>query len=190
MDNALIKYLQLYKSLPLSDQEIIADAFTPRSFKEGDHLFRGGAVCRELFFVCTGVLRIVRLNEKGNEVTHFFLKENQFCSILNSFNNQVPVEESIQAACDTAVLSISRGSLLSLYEKLPYLKELLTSIMQQSLLDKIAIKNMYMGEDSTTRYRLFIMRQPEIALRVPMSAIASYLGITPQSLSRIRRSMR
>ena len=128
-------------------------------------------------------------NEKGNEVTHFFLKENQFCTILNSFNNAVPAEESIQAACDTNVLVINKGKLQSLYEKLPYLKSLIDEITQQALLEKIQIRNAHLGHDSATRYKLFMMRQPEIALRVQLGDVASYLGITPQSLSRIRRNM-
>ena len=57
-------------------------------------------------------------------------------------------------------------------------------------MEKIATRNAYMGEDATTRYLKFIQRQPEIALRVPLSDVASYLGITQQSLSRIRRNIR
>ena len=143
-----------------------------------------------MFFIGKGVLRIVVINEAGNEVTHFFLKENQFCSILNSFNNQVIAHESIQAACDAEVLAISRAALDKLYNQLPYLKLLITQVTQQALLDKIAIRTAYLGQDSTTRYKMFMMRQPEIALRVPLSDIASYLGITPQSLSRIRKNIR
>ena len=143
-----------------------------------------------MFFICKGVLRIMVADENRNEVTHFFLKENQFCSILNSFNNQVIADESIQAACDVEVLALSRSALDGLYLQLPYLKPLINQITHQALLDKIAVRNAYLGQDSTTRYKTFIMRQPEIALRVPLSNIASYLGITPQSLSRIRKNIR
>jgi CRP-like cAMP-binding protein len=73
---------------------------------------------------------------------------------------------------------------------LPYLKQLIDQITQQALLDKIDLKNSYLGHDSTCRYKIFMTRQPDIALRVPLSDIASYLGITPQSLSRIRKNIR
>jgi signal-transduction protein with cAMP-binding, CBS, and nucleotidyltransferase domain len=72
MDNALINYLQLFAPIPASDRELILTAFEPVNYKEGDVLFQSGHVCRQLFFICNGVLRIMVQNEKGNEVTHFF----------------------------------------------------------------------------------------------------------------------
>lgn len=188
MDNPLISYLQLFRTIPEEDQLLIASGFEARVAGEGDYLFKGGKICREMFFVSKGVLRIVATNDKGVEVTHYFLSENQFCTILASFNNELPAEESIQAACDAEVLVITKTGLLALYEKITYLKALIDQITQQRLLDKIQIRNAYLGLDSAARYQLFIMRQPEIALRVPLKDIASYLEITPQSLSRIRRS--
>ncbi|SDD25544.1 cAMP-binding domain of CRP or a regulatory subunit of cAMP-dependent protein kinases [Mucilaginibacter pineti] len=190
MIDKLLSFLQLFKHIPADDQAIIARAFETKEFNEGDYLFKGGKVCQSRFFICDGVLRIVVHNEKGNEVTHYFLKENQFCTILNSFNNLVPAHESIQAACKTTILEINRTRLLALYEQLPYLKELIDEITQQALIDKVQIRNAYLGQDSTTRYKLFLMRQADIALRVPLNDIASYLGITPQSLSRIRKNIR
>src|SRR5882757_5596985 len=100
MSNPLIAFLQLYRPLPEKDQEKIASYFEPRAFREGETLFKGGKTCQEMFFVSKGVLRILATNEKGIDVTHFFTREDQFCSILHSFNNQVPANEGIQAACD------------------------------------------------------------------------------------------
>lgn len=190
MSNPLTAYLQLFRHFDENELKLIEDAFITKRFKEGETLFQSGKICREMFFICDGVLRIMARNEKGNEVTHFFLKENQFCSILNSFNNSIPAQESILAACDAEVLLVSKSKLEQLYQQLPFLKGLITQISQQALLDKIQIRNSYLGQDSSTRYQLFMMRQPEIALRVPLSEIASYLGITPQSLSRIRRNVK
>jgi len=169
---------------------LITSYFESNIFEEGDYLFRSGHIIREMFFICKGVLRIMVNNEKGIEVTHFFLKENQFCTILNSFNNEIPAQESIRAACKTEVLSIGKNRLHDLYKQLPWLQVLIGRITQQHLIDKIALRNTYLGLDSTERYKLFLAQQPEIALRVPLSDIASYLGITPQSLSRIRKNIR
>lgn len=189
MANALVKYLQLFRSIPEEDQESIQSAFSTQNFKEGDYLFRSGEVCRVINFISKGVLRILVQNEQGNEVTHFFLKENQFCTILQSFTHQTTAIESIQAACDCEVILLPRKELNDLYSKLPYVKELVDQSIQRTLLDKIQIRNAYLGQDAATRYKQFITRQPDIALRVPLSDVASYLGITPQSLSRIRRNM-
>ncbi|HWK06993.1 MAG TPA: Crp/Fnr family transcriptional regulator [Puia sp.] len=190
MVSPLITFLQLYRPITAEDQALIASYFEPRAFKEGDTLFRGGKICQELFFICNGVLRIIVTNERGIDVTHFFIKENQLCTILHSFNNQVPANESIQAACDAEVLAITRSKLLDLYRQLPYMKELIDLITQQRLLAKIQTRNAYLGEDSASRYKLFMMQEPDIASRVPLKDIASYLGITPQSLSRIRKNIR
>ncbi|MES2275143.1 MAG: Crp/Fnr family transcriptional regulator [Bacteroidota bacterium] len=185
----LISYLQLFRPIPEADGQHIAAAFKHRVLKEGDTLFNGG-ICRERYFICRGILRIMVNTEDGRQVTHYFLKENQFCTILNSFNEQVPTGELIQAACDAEVLVTTRDRLLALYDQVPYLKALMDQIIQQALLDKIRIRNAYLGHDATAQYKLFLIQQPDIATRVPISDIASYLGITPQSLSRIRKNIR
>jgi CRP-like cAMP-binding protein len=69
------------------------------------------------------------------------------------------------------------------------LKSLIDEINQQRLLEKIKTRNAYLGLDSAARYRLFLNTQADIALRVSLTDIASYLGITPQSLSRIRKDL-
>jgi CRP-like cAMP-binding protein len=190
MQNELIVFLRSFREISDTDADLISSAAERRTYNEGDYLFKSGKICRELFFVCKGVLRIVVINEQATEVTHFFLKDNQFCSILNSFNNRVAAQESIQAACDVAVLAISRKNLDQLYSQIPYLKELITQITHQSLLDKIALRNSYLGHDSTERYKLFLSQQPLVAAQVQLSDVATYLGVTPQSLSRIRKNIR
>ena len=190
MIDSLINFLRLFKNIPEADAEIIESELSFRKVAEDEVLFEEGHICREMFFICKGVLRIVAQNDKGNRMTYFFLKENQFCSILNSFNNNIPSLEGIEAACEAELVVLKKQKLYNLYEKLPYLKELITGITTQSLLEKINVRNSYLGEDAATRYRHFLMRQPDIALRVSLSDIASYLGITQQSLSRIRKNMR
>jgi CRP-like cAMP-binding protein len=85
---------------------------------------------------------------------------------------------------------ISRTAFDKLNKAIPYFKSLLDGIMQQGLLDKIQTRNELTGEDASTRYKKFLVRNPDIALRVPLSDVASYLGITQQSLSRIRRNLK
>jgi len=190
MISPLIDFLKLLRYISEEDEAIIATCFEHKFFKEGDFLFKGHRICTELFFVCKGVLRIVTNNDKGIDITHFFYKENQICTILQSFNEATPTDPGIQAACDAEVLVITKSKLLALYEQLPYMKEIIDKINQQHLIEKVRIRNSYLGEDAENQYKLFIMQQPDIALRVPLKDIASYLGITPQSLSRIRKNIR
>lgn len=189
MDNLLITFLQRFKHINHADAQIISTAFKNKAFNEGEVLFDGDGICRELFFVCDGVLRIIKLMEDGRRFTYFFVSEGRFCSILNSFNNQVPATEQIEAACHAEVLAISHHKLTELYSQIPYLQELITQITHQGLLDKINTRNAYVGLDATRQYQLFLSQQPEIATRVSVADMASYLGITPQSLSRIRKNL-
>jgi CRP-like cAMP-binding protein len=190
MENELIAYLQLLRSIPPLDIEAISNKFRNRFYKEGDYLLEAGKICREMFFVCKGVLRIMSINEKAVELTHYFHQENSLCCIIQSFNDEIATPAAIQAACNTEVLYISKRDLLELYEQVPYLKGLIDHFIQQQLINKVNIRNMYLGEDAENKYKMFITQNPEIALRIPQNYIASYLGITPQSLSRIRKNIR
>jgi CRP-like cAMP-binding protein len=190
MENALIARLQLLHEIPEQDQELILAAFEPRSVQEGEVLFKGGGkICRHLFFVCKGVLQYVSANDKGMSVTYYFMKENHFCTMLQSFLEEIPVDDSICAACDAEVLEITKDRLTALYRQVPYLESLITEIFRLHMMEKIRIRNAYLGQDSLTRYRLFMEQQPDIASRVSVKNIASFLGIAPQSLSRLRKNL-
>jgi CRP-like cAMP-binding protein len=98
MTRALIDFLQLYHTISKKDQALIENAFEYKSYKEGEFLTKPDLIVKHLFFICHGVLRIRKTNEEGRVSIHFFLKENQFCTILDSFNNEVIAEESIEVA--------------------------------------------------------------------------------------------
>lgn len=184
-----IHFLRLYRNIPESDAEIISAAFRDISFKSGAVLLEAGTIPSEIFFVLEGVLKITVLNQNGNTVTYYFIRENFFCTILSHFNAGSVSEENIVAATDARVLCINKKTLEALYVELPYLRQLIGGIMQEMLLHKINVKNSYMGLDASERYNKFITQQSDIALRVPLADIASYLGVTPQSLSRIRKNI-
>jgi len=187
---SLLDCLQAAGSIPAADHGRILAAWEPQSFAKGQALATAGNICQELFFIQEGVLRIFLTDPSGKEVTYFFLKEAQFCSILHSFENQVPASQSIQAACAVRVLAITRSRLEGLYQQLPYLRATINQITHKALLEKIQINTSYLGQDAMARYQQFLQQQPGIALRVPLADVASYLGITPQSLSRIRKNIR
>ncbi len=184
----LLAFLRSFRPITAEEAAIIVPHFQSRHFNEGEYLFRAGKVCKELFFVTSGILRIVAGNDKGVDVTHFFIEENQFCTILQSFNAATKADDDIQACCATDVLSITKTSLFALYQQLPFMADVISQVNQQRMLEKIRIKNAFSGEDAAQRYKIFTAEQPNIAYRVPLNYIASYLNITPQSLSRIRRN--
>ncbi|HEY0176258.1 MAG TPA: cyclic nucleotide-binding domain-containing protein [Pedobacter sp.] len=190
MENMLINYLQLLRPISADDQKIITAHFTSKNFKEGEFLIGPNKIAREMFFVCNGVIRIGSTNDRGVELTHYFYNEKRFVSILQSFNDEIATPAFIQASCEATVLSISKSRLLNLYRELPYMKELIDRQNQLNLIEKVNTRNTYLGEEAENRYKLFVMQYPDIVLRIPVKDIASYLGITPQSLSRIRKHIR
>lgn len=163
--------------------------FETQSFNEGDIIFAPGGICRHLYFINQGVVRIMSVSDKGDDITHYFLKEDYFCTILGSFLGQIPALEGIQAATDVEVLVIGKDEFNQLSKEDEAFKKTFDLHTTQGLLQKIQFKNMLHGHDATTRYRLFLERLPDIAARVQLGYIASFLGITQQSLSRIRKNL-
>ncbi len=186
----LITFLQSFRRLTDPEQEIIAAFFERRQYKLGAYLFSGRKICDELFFISSGIARIATVSEKGMDLTLYFINEKQFCSILQSFTAGTSTEDTIQACCATEAMVISKARLQQLYQQLPFMNELINQANQQRLLEKIRLKNRYAGQDSLSRYKIFLEEQPGIANRVSLKDIASYLNITPQSLSRIRKNLK
>lgn len=188
MFTVLFDYLELLQKINSEDKNTIAQNLEYRIVKEGEILFEEGKIANEIFFVTKGVLKIASITDKGNEVIHFFFSENQFCTILKSFTENSMSGDRIQAACDAEVIVFEKKKLQSLYVSLPYFKKVIDNIFQQSLLNKVELRNSYLGEDATARYQKFIVQQSNIASRVSQTDIASYLGIAKQSLSRIKKN--
>jgi CRP-like cAMP-binding protein len=190
MKKQFIDYLMLLRDFPPDDGTLIATAFEERRFREGDYLFRAGKVCRQLFFVCQGVVKIDSISDKGVERTHFFYSENKFCTILQSFNEQNPSDASIRACCEVEALVIGKAALLELYRRMPWFREVIGQLQQAHLIEKVNVRNSYLGLDAEEQYRLFVNENPGIIGRIAQQDIASFLGITRQSLSRIRKQIR
>ncbi len=189
MNNQLIACLQQYKIVPIEDAEIISGYFKSKIVKEGDYLFEGNKVCREMFFVCKGVIRIGSVNEKGNDLTHVFYAEDNFCTVLQSFNDEISTSVFIQASCNVEALFITKTQLMELFDRFPYVKEIIDHINQLGLIEKVNVRNAFLGQEAEDKYKMFVNKSPGIINRVPLKDVASYLGITPQSLSRIRKQI-
>lgn len=188
MSVSLLACLQEFGAIPPADQAMLLAAWHRHTVAEGEWLTAPRAVCEELFFVEQGVLRLVDPSGPGQEVTHSFRCEGQLCTLLTSFEQQVPSHLRIQAACPVQVLTITHARLAALNDQLPYLPEILLRLIRHELTEKLTMQRAYLGQDATARYHTLLARQPEVARRVPQHMIASYLGITPQSLSRLRRA--
>jgi CRP/FNR family transcriptional regulator, anaerobic regulatory protein len=137
--------------------------------------------------VASGVVRIYSVNEAGEEVTWYFFRENQFIVDLESYYSRKPSTYPLQAAVDTLLNCVKREDWEKLIEKIPQLFILTKSLSEALLLNKLKDHDFLNFGTATDKYKEFIKRYPDLALYVPQQYIASYLKITPQSLSRIRK---
>ena len=184
-----LHYLRPFRDIAGTDEQLLAHALQPRYLAENEVLVRQGQVCQELFFIVRGVLRLVGEQEDGTQTAYSFCTENHLCPIIDSLTNRVPAAHGIEAACPTEVLVLPRAVLLDLCAQLPYLQTIIDTATRSRLLTKERLRNQYMGKNAAGRYQLFLRCEPDVARRVALRDVASYLGITQQSLSRIRRQL-
>ncbi|GAB2697074.1 Crp/Fnr family transcriptional regulator [Mucilaginibacter koreensis] len=189
MNVELIKYLSQFHPLASSDQTVINSYFKGYQFKAGDWLLKAGEVTNKLFFIQEGILKITVPHPTEKDLVYYFMEPGQFMSFLYSMYGRVPAQQGLQAASVTSALAINYSDLQKLFEQLPYVRALIDEIAQLSMAKMVTVKNAYLVGDAKAKYELFLKDQPEVAKQVALADIASYLNITPQSLSRIRKMM-
>ncbi len=175
----------------LPDERIryILSHFEQMELREGDHLLGLGEVCHSIGFVQKGVVRCFALDKEGVEVTKYFVRPNQFVVDLESYYDLKPAETALQAAVPTQLWVIKRNAWTALNEEIPKLYILTKSLTEATLLNKIKDNDFLNFGTASDKYREFMKRYPDLVLQVPQQHIASYLKITPQSLSRIKKKM-
>jgi len=189
MNDALISYLRAHRAIPDEDQVLISEAFQLRTYKQGEWLLKAGRVARQLFFINSGVLKITVPHPASDDLVYYFVQENQLIGLLYSMYGNAPSAQGLQAATNVEVSYINDDKLLMLYEQLPYLRGLIDEIKMLTTAHMVTVRNNYLIGEALDKYKLFLQNEPAIAARVTQKDIASYLGITPQSFSRIRRML-
>jgi CRP-like cAMP-binding protein len=182
---------QLTRRIAISEKEVARAAryFDARKLSKGEFLLREGDVCKDIAFVVEGCLRSFTADAKGEEHVIQFAVEDWWISDLTSYLSGVPSTYTIEALEDSEVLLLSRESrdrLLSDMTKFERFFRLLQEANYIASHKRIAES---LSEPANVRYLEFLRAYPNLAHRVSQHHIASYLGITPQSLSRIRREL-
>lgn len=175
--------------LPLSEEEwgIFENAFQVRTVPKKTILSRNNAIARELFFINKGLIRLYYINKRGEEITAFLFKENLFASCYESFLAQRPSIQEMETLEDCELLSITHDNLQYLYKKIPAINIVTRVVADQRFINGQKILSSFILKTPLERYTDFLADQPDLLQRVPLQYIASFLGITPVSLSRIRK---
>lgn len=186
MSHFVIDYLSNFIKLTESEEKEIVSRFHYRKVGKNQQVFSAGEVCDKIIFISKGVVRIFNYDSKGNEVTYLFAFENQPLTDPNSFFEQAPSEFSADTMEVTEFYWIAYRDFLPLLETFPKFEKAVRSILvAQMPREKEALK--YQREASAKeKYEGLFKTHPEIIQRVPLKYIASYLGITIETLSRVR----
>ncbi len=160
------------------------------SLKKGEYWVQEGAICQYIGFVQTGVLRIFSTVNGKEMVSYFsFERRNPVLSAYHSFIDQVPSIETIQALEDSTLLVLHYDHLQKLYEEKPVFERLGRLLIEQMyVLAKTRIYDLQ-HKTATERYVELLEKYPQITNRIAHHHIASYLGIAPESLSRLRKKL-
>jgi CRP/FNR family transcriptional regulator, anaerobic regulatory protein len=182
----LIAHMRRFIPLAGADVEKIERAFEMKFVKDKEHILFEGDICREKYFIVTGCLRKYVNTEKGDKQIFQFSIENWWMTDYTSLESGRPSTCNIQAVEDSVLICISRERLEGLYRDVPMVETYFRKILQRAYeasLTRIHLIFSYSGEE---RYRKFISSFPEFVQRIPQYMLASYLGFTPEFLSKLR----
>ena len=186
----LINYLLKYGRLDQQQIALIKSKAGLIIIKKGDYFLKAGRIHNQLGFVTEGVLRVYMHDENGSDITRIFITENNFAINISSFNDEIPSEVGFEAISDCKILIFSKKYFTELATEIAHWNDIFLKITAAALTTKLKISNNMLINDAKTRYLDFLKIYPGLANKIPLSALASYLGITQSSLSRIRKSIR
>lgn len=186
----LINYLLQFGNLNPHQIELIKSLAVIKTTPKEEYYHEAGRIPREIIFLTEGIMRVCYYNNKGEEITKYFLEENRFIADVNSYNQGIPSTEYIQAITDCEYIVLSKSALDELSMTIVGWDAIISKITAKALAEKVNRISPMMTEDATERYLTFLTNFPTLANRVPLSYLASYLGVTQSSLSRIRRTIR
>ncbi|PSL49506.1 CRP-like cAMP-binding protein [Chitinophaga niastensis] len=183
--NHLATYIQSYFNIPSSDIEKIQSFFKPESIKKGDYFLKAGRQCSRLSFLQEGLLRVYTTTAT-KDVTQWISSKGYMITDLSGLIFQLPSTCNIQALTDCELYSIEREDYNDIGKVIPqwhYLEKLFIAKCFKTLEDRVFT---HLAMTAEERYQQFFNWQPELFNQVPLQYIASMLGMTAETLSRLR----
>jgi CRP/FNR family transcriptional regulator, anaerobic regulatory protein len=171
-----------------NEKAIIQHSFRYLKVPKKKRLTESGKIAKEIYFVNKGLLRLY-YTKGESEFTGFIFKENLFAGSYESFLTQAPGIQSLETLEECELLSINYNQLQQLYQQVPKVNIIARVVADHRFINGQKILSSFILDSPEERYLKFIETQGDLLLRVPNNIIASYLGITPVSLSRIRKRL-
>ncbi|RYE22217.1 MAG: Crp/Fnr family transcriptional regulator [Sphingobacteriaceae bacterium] len=186
----LIKYILQFGSLNQQQIALILSKATELNLPKGAYFSEAGKIAQQFGFILDGIIRVCYYNNKGEEITKYFIEENNLVVDLNSFDNDIPSSSYVEALTDCRLIVFSKKDWKELSNTIVGWDIIVSKIISKALLQKVERISPLLSEDGKARYLRFLEIYPTVANRIPLSYVASYLGITQSSLSRIRKNIR
>lgn len=165
---------------------IFLDIVKVKSFKRKELILKEGDTCKYLYFINSGCLRYYYTID-GEEKTGQFFFENGWYTDIESFLTQLPSQQNIQAIESCELVLIPKEKLYHLYNKMPIFERLGRLLLEQSFIGIYSKNKSLTTLTPEEQYHALVEQRPKVIQRVPLQYIASYIGIKPESLSRIRK---
>lgn len=181
-------YQTLIPELTEEEWECMQEVTTFQFLKKGELLTRNGEVCKQVSFINKGLLRMYYLVD-GKEISTAFVPENNYLAQYDSFLTHQPSNGNIDALEDCELINLSYENMQALYIKKPIFQIFGRKIAEMLFIMISTQTNNLLTLSPEERYKDVLKNQPYIIQRVPQYMIASYIGITPEHLSRLRRKM-
>lgn len=174
--------------MPISTEEADAIAATMviKHYKKGDVLLKEGQISTEAYFVLEGCVRQYYIVD-GEERTANFFTEEQWVISLNSFSNNLPSNHYMACSTDCFLVVGNREKEEDLYHRFPKLETVARKVMEKNFVEQQEIMASYTTDSPEQRYIKLFNSRPELFQTIPQYQIASYIGVKPESLSRIRK---
>lgn len=157
-----------------------------RNYKKNEHLLHAGDVAEYAYFILDGIVRLYYTREDGREYVRSFGVENDMCGAFYSSLTQTPCRFGIEALTQTRVIQAKFSDIRGLFETDIYWERLGRVLAEQNFISKEKREAELLLDDAETRYQHFLEEYPDLEARIAQYHIASYIGVTPVSLSRIR----
>lgn len=189
MSDLLFRNISQYINISEQDFQQFVKLFELKTFKKKEVVLKEGDYCLFEGFVLNGCFKIYYLNENGFEQTLYFAAEGWWITDIDSFINTVPSILNIEALEDSEVLMISKKDKEYLYETMPQIEKLFRIMNQKSSVSLQRRILSLTGKTADKRYLEFLEKYPGLEQRITQQQVASYLGITHEFLSKIRKKL-
>ncbi len=186
MENKFVRYFSSISPLTQEEGDAIAKSMQTRFFKKGEHLIREGQYSVSTFFILEGCVREYILKEGEEKTTNFFTEE-QWAISLNSFNPQNTATHNWVCVEDTTVVVGDEQQAQALFKDFPRFETISRTIMEAAFAEQKEALASYYTDSPEQRYLKLLKSRPGLIQRIPQYHLASYIGVKPESLSRIRK---